>query len=519
MIKKLTLCALSVIAALPVGFSAQAAENDLQLQQVFIFSRHNLRAPLADNGSVLAQSTKKNWPQWDVQGGYLTTKGGVLETYMGHYFREWLAEQGLIKANTCPTAEDVFVYANSLQRTIATAQFFTAGAFPGCDIAVTHQDELGTMDPIFNPVISTDNAVFSQSALAAMEEMEKQLPLTQAFRKIEKIVDYKNAPACQNKKVCELSGQKQNQFIVEKNKEPGVNGPLKVGNALVDAFTLQYYQGFPLEQIAWGQIQTPEQWRMLSAIKNGYQDVLFTSPVVAREVAAPLVDYIRNQLILQDRSHAPSVTVMVGHDANIAALLSAMEFQPYSLPEQYEKTPIGGQLVFERWHDTKSNKDLLKTEYVYQTADQMRDAQPLTLKNPAKRVTLQMKGCPIDKNGYCEWERLASVLATALQGTALQPATEPATTTEPEVSEKKAAPAGNSETEQPQTAPAGNNETEQRKMDSAGNHSAESPKIAPAAPAPEEKEKAPSASVGNTVKPAAPAVPEQNSGETAEKAQ
>ncbi len=67
-----------------------------QLQQVLIMSRHNLRAPLANNGSVLEQSTAKAWPQWDVPGGQLTTKGGVLEVYMGHYMREWLAQQKLV---------------------------------------------------------------------------------------------------------------------------------------------------------------------------------------------------------------------------------------------------------------------------------------------------------------------------------------------------------------------------------------------------------------------------------------
>ena len=60
MINKLSLCALSVLAALPVGTVALAAEGDMQLQQVLMLSRHNLRAPLADNGSVLEQSTKKS---------------------------------------------------------------------------------------------------------------------------------------------------------------------------------------------------------------------------------------------------------------------------------------------------------------------------------------------------------------------------------------------------------------------------------------------------------------------------
>lgn len=424
MIKKLSLCALSVLAALPVGTVAFAAEGDMQLQQVLMLSRHNLRAPLADNGSVLAQSTKKSWPQWDVPGGQLTTKGGVLEVYMGNYTRQWLAQQGLVKNGSCPDSNNVFVYANSLQRTVATAQFFVNGAFPGCDVAVTHQDEMGSMDPIFNPVITDGTDAFNKKALAAMAAANEKLSLKPAFQRLEKIVGYKASPACNNKKQCDLSSG-QNTFSAENGKEPTVSGPLKVGNSLMDAFTLQYYEGFPLDQVAWGQIKTPEQWKELSAIKNGYQDALFTSPDVSREVAAPLVDYIRSQLVDQDKANAPKITLMVGHDSNIASLLSALQVKPYELPDTYEKTPIGGQVVFERWHDAKNDKDLLKVEYVYQTADQLRNADVLSLKNPPKRVTLQLAGCETDANGYCSWDQFSQALNAALQGTPMQPAAAP----------------------------------------------------------------------------------------------
>lgn len=449
MIKKLSLCALSVIAAFTSGVSAQAAEGDMQLQQVLLFSRHNLRAPLADNGSVLEQSTKKSWPQWDVPGGQLTTKGGVLEVYMGNYTRQWLAQQGLVQNGSCPDASNVFVYANSLQRTVATAQFFINGAFPGCDISVTHQDAMGTMDPIFNPVITDDSDEFNKKALAAMTAANEKLALKPAFQRLEKIVDYKTAPACNNKKQCDLSNG-QNKFTAENGKEPNVSGPLKAGNSLMDAFTLQYYQGFPLEQVAWGQIKTPEQWQELSAIKNGYQNVLFTTPDVAREVAAPLVDYIRSQLIDQDKANAPKVTLMVGHDSNIASLLTALQVKPYELPGQYENTPIGGQVVFERWHDGKTNKDLLKIEYVYQTAEQLRDADVLSLKNPPKRVTLQLEGCPTDANGYCSWDQFAQALNGALQGTPMQPATPPAA--QPAAAPQPAAPADENKQKAAKTA-------------------------------------------------------------------
>ncbi|MBS0878160.1 MULTISPECIES: bifunctional glucose-1-phosphatase/inositol phosphatase [unclassified Tatumella] len=422
MIKKLSLCTLAVLAALPVSLNALAEENGMQLEQVLMLSRHNLRAPLANGGSILEQSASRSWPQWDVAGGELTTRGGVLEAYMGKYTHDWLARQGVIDKNQCPNPASVFVYANSLQRTVATAQFFVSGAFPGCDIAITHQDAMGTMDPVFNPVITNGSAEFKKAAIEAMVAAEKQQQsqLQGAYSQLNKVADFANAPLCKGKEKCS-PGSMANTFSIEKGKEPSVDGPLKIGNALVDAFTLQYYQGFPADQVAWGQIKTPDQWKALSEIKNAYQDILFTTPPVAHDVAAPLVDYIRSQLIDQDKSSAPVFTFMVGHDSNIASLLADLKVKPYQLPGQYEQTPIGGQLVFERWHDKNNNKDLLKIEYVYQSTQQLRDAEPLSLSHPPQRVTLQLEGCPTDSNGYCAWSDFATVLNTALQGTAMQP--------------------------------------------------------------------------------------------------
>ena len=81
--KALIAVAVTCSIGLSGGVQAQTAPEGYQLQQVLIMSRHNLRAPLANNGSVLEQSTPEKWPEWDVPGGQLTTKGGVLEGYMG----------------------------------------------------------------------------------------------------------------------------------------------------------------------------------------------------------------------------------------------------------------------------------------------------------------------------------------------------------------------------------------------------------------------------------------------------
>ena len=411
--KSLLAAAVTGVILLSAGVQAQeqAAPEGYQLQQVLIMSRHNLRAPLANNGSVLEQSTPKSWPEWDVPGGQLTTKGGVLEVYMGHYMREWLAQQGLVTSGECPPENAVYAYANSLQRTVATAQFFITGAFPGCGVTVHHQEKMGTMDPTFNPVITDDSAAFSEKAVQAMEKERQGMQLSESYKLLEEMTDYRNSPSCKEKQQCSLSDAKDT-FSAKYQQEPGVSGPLKVGNSLVDAFTLQYYEGFPKDQVAWGEIASDKQWQVLSKLKNGYQDSLFTSPEVARNVAKPLVKYIDNVLV-GDAAKSAKVTLLVGHDSNIASLLTALDFKPYQLHNQYERTPIGGKLVFQRWHDKSGNRDLMKIEYVYQSTEQLRNADALTLQSPPQRVTLALNGCPVDDNGFCPMHTFKKAMAEA----------------------------------------------------------------------------------------------------------
>ncbi len=122
--------------------------------------------------------------------------------------------------------------------------------------------------------------------------------------------------------------------------------------------------------------------------------------------------YIDNALVTE-AAKTPKITVLVGHDSNIASLLTALDFNAYTLPGQYERTPIGGKIVFQRWHDTPANRDLMKIEYVYQSAEQLRNADALTLKTPPQRVTLSLKGCPVDANGFCPMDTFSKVMNDA----------------------------------------------------------------------------------------------------------
>jgi glucose-1-phosphatase len=269
---------------------------------------------------------------------------------------------------------------------------------------------MGTMDPTFSPSITDESQRFQQQALKAMGIKAQQLTLKPGYELLEEVVDYKNSLDCKEKRQCDLTAG-NDSFTANHGEEPHVVGPLSVGNSLVDAFTMQNYEGLSPGQVAWGKIKTDQQWREVSAVLVGYQDTLFTTPEVAQNVAAPLVSYIRHTLVEQDMAAAPKIILLVGHDSNIASLLVAMRFKPYQLPGQYEETPIGGQLMFQRWHDTKNNRELMKVEYVYQSTAQLRNGEPLSLRHPPQHFTMQLEGCPIDANGFCPWDKFAETFA------------------------------------------------------------------------------------------------------------
>ncbi len=70
---------------------------------------------------------------------------------------------------------------------------------------------------------------------------------------------------------------------------------------------------------------------MASAVEaeKWLSDSLFTSVAVAQNVAKPLVKYIDNALVGEGASKA-KVTLLVGHDSNIASLLTALDFKALS---------------------------------------------------------------------------------------------------------------------------------------------------------------------------------------------
>jgi len=380
---------------------SEAFKNQYKLKEVVILSRHNIRSSLSVNGSVLQKMTPHQWIKWSAAPSELTLRGGALETIMGQFFRKWTVNEGLFTENAVPTVDEVNFYANSMQRTIATAQYFSSGFMPVANLHINHRFTPSKMDPVFFPALTKSSDTFKAQALKEIAAMggKKGIVginegLKDSYQLIEKVLDLKHSPACQSGEVCAFDDY-NTQLKLEKGDEPNMKGSLKFANSASDALILQYYEEADAVQAAFGQKLTNADWEKIAKVKDVYGDVLFTAPIVAVNVAHPLLVYMKDELNAKNRKF----TFLCGHDSNIASVNAALEVEEYSLPQSIEKkTPIGSKLVFEKWVD-KAGKEFVAVNIVYQTTEQLRNVSLLNLENPPVVFSLKLKGLQANADG------------------------------------------------------------------------------------------------------------------------
>ena len=390
----------------PITLTAQIKRSDsfkekYSLKEVVVLSRHNIRSPLSNGGSVLGKLTPHQWTDWSSSASELTLRGGALETIMGQFFRKWLVKEGLFQENYVPLHDGILVYANSMQRTIATARYFSAGFMPIADVQIHHRFSPSKMDPIFFPRLTKVSEEFKKEALKQIAAMGGKRgivgineDLKSSYDILENTLDLKSSPACKEGIACSFDNY-NTKILLELGEEPQMKGSLKLANTASDAFILQYYEESDAKKAAFGHDLTLSDWEKIAKVKDVYGDVLFAAPIVAVNVAHPLLVYINDELNADKRKF----TFLCGHDSNIASVGAALGIEPYSLPNTIEKkTPIGCKLVFEKWVD-KKGEVFVALNLVYQSTDQLRGLKPLDLKTPPMVFELKLKGLTPNNDG------------------------------------------------------------------------------------------------------------------------
>ncbi len=411
MFKKILLFA--VIAALlfvsAVSFAEDQAVSALSregytLEQVVVLSRHNIRSPLSGKGSVLGEITPHEWFPWSSEPSELSLRGGVLETEMGQYFRKWLEAEGLIPENYRPEANEVRIYANSKQRTIATAHYFSSGFLPAANPLIEYHAEFDKMDPVFSPNLFFVSDAYKEYAEAEIRALftDRINDLADNYALLADVIDLKNSDALANGTFTEFRTD-DTEFTLNQDAEPAMSGSLKTGCSVADALVLQYYEEPDELKAAFGHQLTREQWKDISEIKDLYVDVLFTSPLIAVNVAHPLLQEIRAEMEAEDRRF----TFLCGHDSNLASVLAALDTEDYMLPNAIEsQTPIGSKIVFSKWSDAEG-QPFWSADLVYQTPEQLRTTPLLTLENPPAVFPIVFSGLDRNQDGlYAEADLL-----------------------------------------------------------------------------------------------------------------
>ena len=417
----LVMTILLLLAAMPVlAEDAQNVDNadsdGMKLNQVVILSRHNIRSPIVTRNSVLEEITPHQWFDWTSAPSELSLRGAMLETTMGQYFRLWLESEGLFPENYRPEIGAVRFYANALQRTRATAHYFSAGLLPVVDVAVEQHVEYNTVDPVFVPVLTfmtneyeadVRREVARLGGIVGMRGISAGLH--GAMEMLMDVVDMQDSAAYQSGKYGNFL-EDESQLLLEVGKEANLAGPIKLANTLIDSMTLQYYEEPDELKAAFGHKLTLDDWRYMHTIADTYSDMLFATPLISVNVAHPILQELYSEINTEGRKF----TFLCGHDSTIASTLAALGVEDYLLPEAIEQhTPIGGKLVIERWVDG-SDGEWYNVSLVYQSVDQLRAITPLSLETPPMKYQLRFRGVNTNSDGMIAGEDFMNLMRCAI---------------------------------------------------------------------------------------------------------
>lgn len=347
-----------------------------ELEQVVILSRHNIRSPLSTKGSVLDTATPHNWFEWSSDAAELSLKGGASETIMGQYFKKWLEQEGVFKKNYQPADGEVRFYSNSKQRTIATAHYFLTGLLPTANTQVEYHMDFDKMDPVFTPQLTFVSDKYTIDAKQQIKEMftDKINELSDNYALLTDIIDLEDSEAYRDGTLTDFDIN-DTEIVLELEKEPGMSGSLKTACSISDALVLQYYEEPDALKAAFGHEIGINEWNKISEIKDLYGDILFTAPLIAPNVAHPLL----KEIVSEFETDGRKFSFLCGHDSNVGSVLAALEAEDYMLPDAIEsKTPIGCKLVFCKWKNG-SGESYISCDLVYESVEQLRTLPLLDL--------------------------------------------------------------------------------------------------------------------------------------------
>jgi hypothetical protein len=253
---KVVLTGLLLTLAITVSGLAQTikdADDGTTLEQIIIFGRHSIRSSVTAT-NTLAQFSTNSYPVFvGVPTGYLTPHGREAEHLLGSYFHDYLLHEGLLTGNASTDLSRSYFRANSIQRSNITATNFGAGLIPGVTIPV-HSYELGTPDPVFDPILANVATAIPGRAEAEVQGIfGSGAAIASAYSSEYSLIRSVLSPPRS------VDPTTQAVTLAAYTPTPYTGSSINLGglssvNAAIDPFVMQYTDGFPIEDVAWGRL-------------------------------------------------------------------------------------------------------------------------------------------------------------------------------------------------------------------------------------------------------------------------
>lgn len=426
----LTACCIATAIA-----QSAAPQPDADLQAVIVLMRHGVRTPIESetrSGLYNAQP----WPAWPTPPGVLTPHGAEALHLLGEFYRARYAP--LLESTSCEHPE-IFVEANTTQRTIASAKAVLTGLSPQCKV------EVHSLKDLYNPLFSPSNspAVDRQRIVdATMGRIGNQPEwFNHAFdrqlEKLHRILTECSGPGCKPSVPDFRTAQlpKTNPAVTD---DPRSQSIVTIGADFAENFLLQYTEGLPMSEVGWGRVSRADLDDLMQ-MNTQYHDFMLRTPYEAQVGASYLAAHLRDTILsaasgkpTPDELGTPTdrFILLDGHDSNLSWLGGLLHLD-WLLPDQtFNATPPGSALVFEVRRSRTTGSATVNILFISQTLDQIRNLTSLTIGDRPSIAPIFIPGCSGQGPGYaCPVEQFSRIVNSSIDPSLLVthpgPATEP----------------------------------------------------------------------------------------------
>ena len=401
---------LILLGALAFGpFLAAQPVDDTQLKQVIIFGRHGVRSPVVDN-NTLNNFSAQPFPVFSVAGvSNLTVNGAKNETMLGAYFRLWLTKEGMLTGNDSADASSIYFRANNGQLIIDTAKAFWAGFLPGATVNVNSYP-LQDNDPLFSPVAAGLAQINERMAVAAVQGRlgDSAQSLTTAYAPelaLTRSILF-NYPASQTPPPATPAGKLDVTTVpiaITGSASPVDIGGLGTVVIAIDPFVMEYADGMPATDVGWGQL-TAGGISQITRLYNLALDLEYRTPYLAAVQSSNLASHIVRTLVQTATGTAMTgalatsstkVIMLMAANTNITGFAGLFHLDWILPGYQADTAAPGGALVFELRQSQGTGEYIVRTSYVTQTLDQLRNQTILTLTTPPAMGPVFIPGCSV----------------------------------------------------------------------------------------------------------------------------